>query len=288
MLISTGLIQYQERVFGSFGGVLKVVKGLIVPSAFLYFIRPYLEYLRNGSHSISSEWTSCYHYVMNKKKKIVIGVVGAELLYDWLMGRGLSLSFDGEHMGEKSCLLISKAFGIASTLHPDDYRMLHAMVLLTDDTWDEPDIKKYINRHLPSEMQIPGIEEGLRMGMLNITSNYKPVSLTEHDLDTLGKWCSVMQKKAQGKGAAVFSDFLKLTATLGESTPDVSKEDAEALLRAAMADGDESFDETIAIALNYRKGLEIGRESRTEPRPLTEEEFEDLEGNFDYDDSDVL
>ena len=97
-----------------------------------------------------------------------------------------------------------------------------------------------------------------------------------------------MQKKAQGKGAAVFSDFLKLTTTLDESTPDISKEDAEALLRAALADGDESFDETIAIALNYRKGLEIGRESRTEPRPLTEEEFEDLEGNFDYDDSDVL
>ena len=225
---------------------------------------------------------------MNKKKNIVIGVVGAELLYDWLMGRGLSLSFDGEHMGEKSCLLISKAFGIASTLHPDDYKTLHAMLLLTDDTWDEPDIKKYISQHLPSEMQIPGIEEGLRMGMLNITSNYKPVPLTEHDLDTLGKWCSVMQTKAQGAGAAVFSDFLKLTATLGESTPDVSKEDAEALLRAALADGDESFDETIAIALNYRKGLEIGRESRTEPRPLTEEEFEDLEGNFDYDDSDVL
>lgn len=224
---------------------------------------------------------------MNKKKKIAIGAVGAELLYDWLMGRGLSLSFDGEHMGEKSCLLISKAFGIASTLHPDDYKTLHAMVLLTDDTWDEPDIKKYISQHLPSEMKIPGIEEGLRMGMLNIMSSYKPIPLTEHDLDTLEKWCSVMQKKAQGKGAEVFSDFMKLIAALGESASDISKEDAEALLRAALADGDESFDETIAIALNYRKGLEIGRESRTEPRPLTEEEFEDLEGNFDYDDSDT-
>ena len=225
---------------------------------------------------------------MNKKKKIAIGAVEAELFYDWLMGRGLSLSFDGEHIGERSCILISKAFSIVSSLHPDDYKMLHAMVLLTDDSWDKPDIKEYINGHLPSEMQIPGIEKGLRMGMLNITSNYKPVPLTEHDLDTLGKWCSVMQTKAQGTGAAVFRDFLKLTAALNESTPDVSKEDAEALLRAAMADGDESFDETIAIALNYRKGLEIGRESRTEPRPLTEEEFEDLEGNFDYDDSDVL
>lgn len=225
---------------------------------------------------------------MDKKKKIAIEAVGAELLYDWLMGRGLSLSFDGEHMGEKSCLLISKAFGIASTLHPDDYKTLHAMVLLTDDSWDKSDIKEYINGHLPSEMQIPGIEEGLRMGMLNITSNYKPVPLTEHDLDTLEKWCSVLQTKTRGKGAAVFRDFLKLTAALGESTPDISKEEAETLLRAALADGEESFDETMAIALNYRKGLEIGRKSRTEPRPLTEDEFEDLEGNFDYDDSDIL
>lgn len=225
---------------------------------------------------------------MDKKKKIAIGAVKAELLYDWLMGRGLSLSFDGEHMGEKSCLLISKAFGIASTLHPDDYKTLHAMVLLTDDSWDKPDIKEYINGHLPSEMQIPGIEEGLRMGMLNITSNYKPVPLTEHDLDTLKKWCSVLQTKTRGKGATVFRDFLKLTAALDESTSDILKEDAETLLRAALADGEEFFDETIAIALNYKKGLEIGRKSRTEPRPLTEEEFEDLEGNFDYDDSDVL
>lgn len=225
---------------------------------------------------------------MDKKKKIAIGTVGAELLYDWLMGRGLSLSFDGEHTGEKACLFISKAFGIASTLHPNDYKTLHAMLFLTDDSWDKPDIKEYINGHLPSEMQIPGIEEGLRMGMLNITSNYKPVPLTEHDLDTLEKWCSVLQTKTRGKGAAVFRDFLKLTATLGESTPDVSKEDAEALLRAALADGEESFDETITIALNYKKGLEIGRKSSTEPRPLTEEEFEDLEGNFDYDDSDNL
>ena len=225
---------------------------------------------------------------MNKKKKIAIGAVEAELLYDWLMGRNLSLSFDGEHMGEKSCLLISKAFGIASTLHPDDYKMLHAMVLLTDDSWDKPDIKEYINGHLPSEMQIPGIEEGLRMGMLNITSNYKPVPLMEHDLDTLEKWCSVLQTKTRGKGATVFRDFLKLTAALGESTPDISKEDAETLLRAALVDGEESFDETIAIASNYKKGLEIGRKSSTEPRPLTEEEFEDLEGNFDYDDSDTL
>ena len=225
---------------------------------------------------------------MDKKKKIIIGTVEAELLYDWLMGRGLSLSFDGEYMGERSCILISKAFSIVSTLHPDDYKMLHAMVLLTDDSWDKPDIKEYINGHLPSEMQIPSIEEGLRMGMLNITSNYKPVPLTEHDLDTLEKWCSVLQTKTRGKGATVFRDFLKLTAALGESTPDISKEDAETLLRAALVDGDESFDETIAIASNYKKGLEIGRKSSTGPRPLTEEEFEDLEGTFDYDDSDVL
>ena len=225
---------------------------------------------------------------MNKKKKIALGTVEAELLYDWLMGRGLSLSFDGEHMGERSCILISKAFSIVSSRHPDDYKMLHAMVLLTDDSWDKPDIKEYINGHLPSEMQIPGIEEGLRMGMLNITSNYKPGPLTEHDLDTLEKWCSVLQTKMRGKGSAVFRDFLKLVAALGKSTPDISKEEAEALLRAALADGDESFDETIAIALNYKKGLEIGRKSSTEPRPLTEEEFEDLEGNFDYDDSDTL
>ena len=225
---------------------------------------------------------------MDKKKKIAIGAVEAELLYDWLMGRGLSLSFDGEHVGERSCFLISKAFSIVSSLHPDDYKTLHAMVLLTNDSWDKPDIKEYINGHLPSEMQIPGIEEGLRMGMLNITSNYKPVPLTEHDLDTLEKWCSVLQTKTRGKGSAVFRDFLKLVAALGKSTPDISKEDAEALLRAALADGDESFDETIAIALNYKKGLEIGRKSSTEPRPLTEEEFEDLEGNFDYDDSDTL
>ena len=59
-------------------------------------------------------------------------------------------------------------------------------------------------------------------------------------------------------------------------------------MRAVLADGDESFDETIAIAFNYKKGLEIGRKSSTEPRPLTEEEFEDLEGTFDYDDSDTL
>ena len=225
---------------------------------------------------------------MNNKKKIAIGAVEAELLYDWLMGRGLSLSFDGEHMGERSCFLISKAFSIVSTLYPDDYKTLHAMVLLTDDSWDKPDIKEYINGHLPSEMKIPGIEEGLRMGMLNITSNYKPIPLMEHDLDTLEKWCSVLQTKTRGKGATVFRDFLKLTAALGESTPDISKEDAETLLRAALVDGDESFDETIAIASNYKKGLEIGRKSSTEPRPLTEEEFEDLEGTFDYDDSDTL
>lgn len=223
-----------------------------------------------------------------KEKQIAIGAVEAELLHDWLMGRGLSLSFDGDHNGEKTCLLISKALSIVSAFHLDDYRKLHAMVLLTDDTWEEPDIKKFISNHLPSEMQIPGTEEGLRMGMLNITSNYKPVPLQENDLAMLEKWCSVLQTKTQGKSARVFRDFLKLTAALDKSTPDVSKEDVEALLKAALTDSDESFEETIAIALNYKKGLEIGKESSAETRPLTEEEFEDLEGNFAYDDSDTF
>ena len=36
-----------------FGGVSKVDQGLVAPSAFWYFLRPYLECLKNGSRAIS-------------------------------------------------------------------------------------------------------------------------------------------------------------------------------------------------------------------------------------------